>query len=32
MESDYKIYFGHTFYYQKVAIQPDVIIYAVQGE
>ena len=28
MNSSYKIYFRHTFYYQKVAIQPDVIIYA----
>ena len=26
----YKIYLRHTFFYQKVKIQPDVIIYAVK--
>lgn len=29
---EYNIYLRHTFYYQKVKVQPDVIIYAVKGE
>lgn len=28
IEDGYEIYFRHTFYYQRVPIQPDVIIYA----
>lgn len=29
---DYAIYYRHTFYYQKVEIQPDVVIYAKEKE
>ncbi len=29
LNNDYKIYLRHTFYYQKVMEQPDVIIYAI---
>lgn len=32
INSNYKIYFRHTFYYQKTEIQPDVILYAKKGE